>query len=236
MGYYVKPFIDGLDEFLEWVFASKSKRNYLNNVPKYCRNCDILGMCRDKNNNWKCIDGCYYIQEEYRRKHARSRDSIKIPDLKPYRLKNYDYSKPGNYYITVCTKEHKNLFWANAEDYAPIRFFPVLSEYGEAVETAIKSISARYYSMTVNEYMIMPNHIHLILQIHTDEDGKPISSDTVPSAVGYMKNYSNKKIGFNVWEDVFYDYIIRDEWEYDVICDSVQDNYWKWTEDKFYRK
>lgn len=80
----------------------------------------------------------------------------------------------------------------------------------------------------------MPNHIHLILQIHTDENGRAMPAPTVSAVIEQMKGYVTKQIGFPVFEDIFYDYIIRNETEYDAIFDYIEDNYWKWTEDRFY--
>ena len=54
------------------------------------------------------------------------------------RLKNYDYNTPGAYFITVCTKDRKNLFWENVG--ATIGRPFELSEYGKIADTAIKNI------------------------------------------------------------------------------------------------
>ncbi len=62
MGYYFKPYKRAFDDFIEWLFADKRKRKLLKYVPRYCRNCEILGMCRDENNNWKCQNGCWFIK------------------------------------------------------------------------------------------------------------------------------------------------------------------------------
>jgi len=57
-------FIDDLFDELEWLFANKKKRNYLKNVPPYCRTCEVLGLCRDEQNNWKCRNGCRFIKKD----------------------------------------------------------------------------------------------------------------------------------------------------------------------------
>lgn len=58
MGFYFKPFATFLGEAFEYIFAGKEKRHFLKHVPKRCRNCDVLGICRDKNNQWRCKRGC----------------------------------------------------------------------------------------------------------------------------------------------------------------------------------
>lgn len=62
MGYYFKPYERAFNDFIEWLFADKQKRKLLKYVPRYCRNCEILGICRDENNNWKCRNGCWFIK------------------------------------------------------------------------------------------------------------------------------------------------------------------------------
>lgn len=236
VGYYFKPYADAFGDLLDWLFADKRKRKILKYVPNYCQNCEVLGMCRDEKNNWNCINGCWFIQSEYEMKQKKSRDSVKLPVPKPYRLKNYDYSTPGNYFITLCTREHKNIFWENLDDYATSNFIPIFSKCGNIVYEAINNISENFFHCTVDEYVIMPNHIHLILHIHGDEYGKPLSSVTISEVIRNMKEYTLNQMGLNIWETGFYDYIIRYDLEYDIIWDYIEENYCKWTEDRFYNK
>ena len=57
-------FIDFCSDIFEWLFADKEKRDYLDHVPRYCRQCELLGICRDKNNRWKCYHGCMVLNSE----------------------------------------------------------------------------------------------------------------------------------------------------------------------------
>ena len=50
-----------LINFLKDLFADKEERNYIAHVPQYCRQCELLGICRDKNNQWKCHHGCMVL-------------------------------------------------------------------------------------------------------------------------------------------------------------------------------
>lgn len=54
-------YINLFSDFFEGLFADKEKREYLDNVPRYCRQCELLGICRDKNNHWKCHQGCMLL-------------------------------------------------------------------------------------------------------------------------------------------------------------------------------
>lgn len=62
MGYYWKPNRNAICELFEWLFADKEEKKIVRLVPKYCRSCEIMGICRDVNNNWKCRNGCQFMK------------------------------------------------------------------------------------------------------------------------------------------------------------------------------
>ena len=158
------------------------------------------------------------------------------------RLKNYDYSSVGAYFITICTKDKKALFWSKSqpdfvgEDIILPSDSVRLSPYGKIVEEAIKAISKHYPHIELLQYVIMPNHIHMILYIPYD-DGRMISSPTsILTAVGQMKRYVSKKIGESIWQKSFHDHVIRDNMDYDKISKYIYENPIKWQYDCFYVK
>ena len=51
-----------IDNFFEWLFADKRKRKMLRFVPKGCLSCEVLGFCRNEDNDWKCRNGCRFIK------------------------------------------------------------------------------------------------------------------------------------------------------------------------------
>lgn len=155
-----------------------------------------------------------------------------LPKRKPNRLKKYDYGKTGAYFITVCAKDRKNLFWNNVG--AGIARPFKLSEYGKIVDTAIKNIPIKYNAVSVDKYVIMPNHIHLLLQIHGGENGRAMPAPTVSTVIQQMKGYVTKCVGFPVWQKLFYDHIIRGEEDYREIWEYIENNPLKWREDRFY--
>ncbi len=63
MGLYWKPIHIWIEEHLELLFANEEKRNFLINVPKNCRQCELLGICRDNKNNWNCLRGCLILNK-----------------------------------------------------------------------------------------------------------------------------------------------------------------------------
>lgn len=80
----------------------------------------------------------------------------------------------------------------------------------------------------------MPNHIHLLLQIHSDNDGRPVVVPTVDRVIQQMKGYITKQIGKSIWQPRFYDYIVRGEQDYKEIWQYIENNPTKWEEDEFY--
>ena len=131
------------------------------------------------------------------------------PTRKNIRLTTYDYSSPGAYFITVCTKNKENLFWSNVGAVIGRPEDVPLSRIGHIVDQAIKNIPNHYPTISVEHYVVMSNHIHLLLQIHTDADWRPVTAPTIPKVVNQLKGFVSKKAGFPVWQKGFYDHVIR---------------------------
>ena len=89
-------------------------------------------------------------------------------------------------------------------------------------------------------YVVMPNHIHLIVMLYSDdnvyrsEEVKTSVNDTIPTMIAAFKRLVNKDIGFNVWQRSYHDHIIRDEKGFDMIWEYVEDNPARWKKDCFY--
>ena len=103
---------------------------------------------------------------------------MELPKRKPNRLPCFDYSTPGAYFITICTQNRQKIFWENVGASIARPQTPRLSHAGQIVEQAIKNIGHHYPAISVDHYVVMPNHIHLILQINTDENGRPMAAST----------------------------------------------------------
>ena len=104
-----------------------------------------------------------------------SMNETQYPKQKQNRLQNYDYGLPHGYFITVCTQNRKNLFWMDENVPAACKEEVMLTKYGKMVDEIILSIPVHYPSVSVDAYVIMPNHLHLLLQINTDPDGRPMA-------------------------------------------------------------
>ncbi len=159
---------------------------------------------------------------------------MELQRRKQNRLTGFDYSTPSAYFITICTQNRKNLFWHNVGAGIARPQDVTLSPYGVVVEQTIKKISYYYPAVSVDHYVIMPNHIHLLLQINTDGEGRPMAAPTISTVVQQMKGAASKKLKFPVWQKGFYDHVIRGEEDYQKIWTYIEGNPMKWEEDKLY--
>lgn len=139
---------------------------------------------------------------------------------KPIRIEDYDYSTPGAYFITVCVNDRKPILW----NVGAATCRPSLTKIGSVVETAILQIPEHYPMISVDKYCIMPDHIHMILSINTDEDGRQIAAPTVSTVVGSMKRWVSRQIGRPIWQKSFYDHGIRNQQDYNEIWEYIENN------------
>ena len=160
---------------------------------------------------------------------------MELPKRKSIRLKDYDYSSNGMYFITICTKNKEHIF-GNIVG-ATIGRPPetTLSQCGQITKQAIENIHTHYPTVSVEKYVIMPNHIHLLLLIDNyNENGRPMVAPTISTVIQQMKGYISKQIGFSPWQKLFHDHIIRNEKDFEKIWEYIDTNPLKWESDCFY--
>ncbi len=143
-----------------------------------------------------------------------------LPDRKKNRLENYDYSQNGAYFITICTRDRKKILSeiVGADTIRPYEI--ILSQYGKIVDKAINNIANIYENISVDKYVIMPDHVHMILRI-TNNGGRMVSAPTV---IAGMKRYVSKKCGVSIWQKTYYDHIIRNQKDYNEIWEYIEHN------------
>ena len=175
-----------------------------------------------------------------------------LPQRRPNRLPNYDYSLPGAYFITICTRDRKCIFWdstpsadVGAAISRPQNAVPIparLTHSGMIVDRAIQNIPRYYPQMTVDRYVIMPNHVHLLIRIHDRSaegtraaDSRPYDTPSIGTGMGQLKRVSSKEAGESLWQKSFYDHVVRTEADYEEIRDYIDCNPARWEQDRFYR-
>lgn len=162
---------------------------------------------------------------------------MELPVRKPARLKEYDYSQNGYYFITICTKEKQKILCDIVGDGA----FDVpkiqLTHFGRIVEKYILSTN-NIPNLSVDKYVIMPNHIHLILVVDNGGTSRAPSptNNIISHAISTLKRFVNKDIGYNIFQRSFHGHIIRGENDYLKIWNYIENNSLKWTEDCFYEE
>lgn len=146
-----------------------------------------------------------------------------LPKRKNIRLKYYDYSKEGMYFITICVKDRIELL-GQIKRLNQIE----LSKEGKIVYTSLNNLKQTYTNIEIDEYVIMPNHIHLIIIIHEK------NNLTISRMIQQLKWGITRKIGTSIWQKSFYEHIIRNEKEHLKIKEYIQNNIINWKEDKYF--
>ncbi len=141
------------------------------------------------------------------------------------RLKDFDYAGNGSYFITFCTIQKECVLWTR--DVFADNLSVQLSDIGVFVQRCIEQVSSSMPSVTVDKYVIMPNHIHMIISLSD-------SKASISGIVHFIKSQTTKHIGYSVFQHSFHDRIIRNMDEYEKIWNYIEDNPRKWNEDKYY--
>ena len=142
---------------------------------------------------------------------------------KPTRLPNYDYSTENYYFITICTHNKKCFFGLTGQ----------LSKAGMIADEHINQIAAHYEQIRVDKYVIMPNHVHMILVIEKDHCAN------AQQVIAQYKSGVSREIrkdfpGLRVWQRSFHDHVIRDQRGYEKIWLYIEGNPQNWSKDCFY--
>lgn len=153
---------------------------------------------------------------------------------KRQQLKNFGYSSQKYYFVTICAKNHKNIFGTiiNENDNVKEKY----SACGKIANKHLLQIENHFESITIDKYVIMPNHIHIILIIGCDgvsERSRPFP--TLSTVVGLYKSGVSREVGSRIWQKSFHDHIIRNEKDYAKIWEYIDNNPLKWSLDRYYR-
>jgi len=174
----------------------------------------------------------------------------KLPNRQSIRLKGYDYSQPGFYFITICTKNRAHAF---GKINSGAMF---LNEFGRVARDEWGNIDDRYPGTRTDAFIVMPNHIHGIIQIKTQpvgaihelhlrddrmiNDPKNRRKMLIPLIVGRYKmlvakeiNKTRKSPSVPLWHRNYYEHIIRNEKSLHNIREYIKHNPIKWEQDRF---
>lgn len=160
-----------------------------------------------------------------------------LPKRLPTRLKDFDYSRGGAVFITICVKDRKSILSTIKKDEKTGECLLVLSESGEIVKNFLNIISEKYPCFSVDNSVIMPDHIHLILT----KDNLIPNKITTSQVIGWFKYNVTKEInkisnssGEKVFQRSFYDHIIENEKDYIEHWNYIYDNPFKQSDELFF--
>ncbi len=171
------------------------------------------------------------------------------------RLKNYDYSRAGAYFVTVCTQNRECIFGSIDDGKM------VFTEHGYMVHRIWNELSIKYSDIEIDEFVVMPNHIHgiIILPVgagpracpNTEQSKKKGQPQGVAptrlslaDVVHHFKSFTTAqyRIGIKhsdwqsfsgkLWQRNYYEHIIRNENDLNSIREYIRYNPLKWDEDE----
>ncbi len=153
---------------------------------------------------------------------------MELTTRKRLRLNGFDYDNSGYYFVTVCTAaRYENVLCSIRT--SPSEEKPVtcpLTPAGEIVSRNIERTDKAYLGrVLVDSYVVMPDHIHLLLLFCNDNKSAPV---TLPKVINTLKGLSSKEIGYPIWQRSYYDHVIRDTADLQAIRVYIQSNPENW--------
>lgn len=168
---------------------------------------------------------------------------------KTMRLRGADYNCKGIVFLTLCTEARRCTLSRVVGTGVPDGPRIELTQYGQIADKYINQLNDFYDELSVESYVIMPNHIHIMLEIKGDINapsmlsGEPGPSRTpVPTVqnsivsrfVSTFKRFCNKECGKNIWQYRSYDHIIRNARDYEEHLRYIRENPIRWYHDELY--
>jgi putative transposase len=166
-------------------------------------------------------------------------------DRRSIRLRDYDYSQPGAYFITICTKDRIGLFGKEVDGKLRI------NNFGKIVLGFWNDLDHIYSNVRTDAFVVMPNHVHGIIMIEERVGAiheLPLQYRNqktkrrqmlIPKMVGRFKMKSSKRINairdtsnISVWQRNYHEHIIRDEGSLNRIREYIKNNPLTWNLDK----
>jgi REP element-mobilizing transposase RayT len=178
--------------------------------------------------------------------------SDNYPQRKSIRLSDNDYAQQGAYFVTICTYNRQHLFGDIDSD-----GIVHCNDYGNIVWACWRDLPKHYNNIQLDEFVVMPNHIHAIIFIvdatHLNSEKReghrpsPTDCDCVKRRHGLteiiraLKSFSARRInqkrnatGLAVWQRTFHDRIVRNDTELNKLREYVLHNPVLWAEDRYY--
>ena len=148
-------------------------------------------------------------------------------------MPDYGYGAGAWYFITVCTKDRARILGqiVGAADQPPVQI--CLSAVGKTAERNLMAIESHMPGARVEQYVIMPDHVHLILSLADPGQaaGGVYAAPTVPRVINAWKGSVSRSVGRSVWQRSYYEHVIRGPQDLAEIRQYMQNNPLQWVLD-----
>ena len=165
-----------------------------------------------------------------------------LPKRKLTRLKNYDYSSSGVYFVTICTRDRQPILseiiahpvgeGLAPPESVPLEYTTELKPCGKIAKEQIMLLEVGYRGVTVTDYVIMPDHIHMIIQLKKTVDPSapsPTLSDIICAFKSLTSRQCKQRYGIEkMFQRSFAEHIVRDKEDYEIRRKYVHENPMKW--------
>ncbi len=166
---------------------------------------------------------------------------MNLPERKQIRLKDYDYSSPGAYFVTLCTEKRRKILSdiIVGQGLAPAE--TKLSRYGEIAKEQLLLLQKRYDFVKIDKFVIMPDHIHIIV-IFKDYAAGASPRPTLPDVLCVYKSLTTllcKQVGFNetkLFQYSYFDHVIRNRQDYEETWKYIDENPLRYTHKSINKK
>ena len=188
------------------------------------------------------------------------------PQRRDPRLKGWDYGQNGAYFITICTKNRRPILSSVSPPRDHSLGVPLLRllDSGVIVDRQIRMLGKAYPWLVLHHYVVMPNHVHLLLEVRngasrtpppTDEErGKAMemvpktgtvgaglpdrpqnrAGQRIPMLISTLKRFTNRDAGQELWQRGYHDHVIRGEEDFLRVWTYIDHNPLKWELDEYY--
>ena len=160
-------------------------------------------------------------------------------ERKNLRLPEYDYSRAGVYFLTLCAKDRAALFGRVCVG-GGVLDAPWVepSEYGAVVQKRLDEMNRIYSHVCVQKYVIMPNHVHVLVEVRGDgPSGTPAptrANQIIPAFISTLKRMTNRTCGCELWHRGYHDHVIRSCADLLRVWTYIDTNPARWAEDEYF--
>lgn len=163
--------------------------------------------------------------------------NVEQPSRKPNRIKEYDYGQQGCYFITICTQNRLRLFDPEVGNDPCVVPYANDKPQNRLIRNWLVKLQETYSNMYIEKYAIMPDHLHILLTIQERHAGRSLpdmvrffKTMTTNAYIRGVRDGSLQPFAGKLWQKSYYDHIIRNQQDYNEVCEYIDNNPLAWKE------